>query len=225
MSASEAWYLVRTKSNRETYVRERLSHFAPQVFLPMLKVFGAPRVNSKAVPLFPQYIFVRFDLASHYFDVRYLPGVSGFVTSGSELLEVPDRIVDSVRARCTDEVVQMRPTPLQNGDRVHVVEGPFRNFEAVFEGYLSGAKRVAILIDAIEGCGIRIIADASTVTAAATSHRPLASEVRIFPNSTANVIECATGGHGRCVNRGCRCRCHKSKVTDLLNSGRLNCPA
>jgi transcription antitermination factor NusG len=164
MSASEAWYLVRTKSNRETYVRERLAHFAPQVFLPMLNVFGAPRVNSKPVPLFPQYIFVQFDLAAHYFDVRYLPGVSGFVASGSEPLEVPEQIIDSVRARCTNGVVQMRPKPLQSGDRLHVIDGPFRNFEAIFEGYLSGVKRVAILIDAIEGRGVRVIADASTVT-------------------------------------------------------------
>jgi transcriptional antiterminator RfaH len=164
MSASEAWYLIRTKSNRETYVRERLSHITPQVFLPMLKIFGASHVNSKAVPLFPQYIFVRFDLAAHYFDVRYLPGVNGFVASGREPLEVPEQIVDSVRSRCTDGVVQLRPKPLQGGDRVHVVEGPFRDFEAIFEGYLSGAKRVAILINAIEGRGVRLIADVSTIT-------------------------------------------------------------
>jgi len=165
MSISEAWYLVRTKSNRETYVRDRLSRITLQVFLPMLKMFAAaPTMTSKTVPLFPQYLFVGFDLATHYFNVRYLPGVNGFVASGNEPLEVPEQIVDSVRSRCTDGFVHIRPKPLQRGDRVQVVEGPFRNFQAVFEGYLSGAKRVAILIDAIEGRAVRLIADASTVT-------------------------------------------------------------
>lgn len=56
--------------------------------------------------------------------------------------------------------------------------------------------------------------------AATISHTPPASAVRTFPNNTANVIECATGGHGRCANRGCRCRCHKFKVRDLLIFGR-----
>jgi transcriptional antiterminator RfaH len=163
MSAPEAWYLVRTKSNRETYVREQLSHFAPRVFLPMLKRFGGVRGNPLVIPLFPQYIFARVHLATHYFDIRYLPGVAGFVPTGREPVEVPESIVDSVRARCTDGVVHLRPKPLQGGDRVRVVDGPFRNFEAIFEGYLSGVKRVAILLDAIEGCGVRVIADASTV--------------------------------------------------------------
>jgi transcriptional antiterminator RfaH len=163
MSTPDAWYLVRTKSNRETYVREQLSHFAPGVFLPMLKLFGATRADPPVVPLFPQYIFARFHLATHYFDIRYLPGVAGFVPTGREPLEVPEAIVDSVRARCTDGVVHLCPKPLKGGERVRIVDGPFRNFEAIFESYLSGVKRVAILIDAIEGRGVRVIADASTV--------------------------------------------------------------
>jgi hypothetical protein len=44
-----------------------------------------------------------------------------------------------------------------------MVEGPFRDFEAIFEGYLSGTKRVAILMKSIEGCGVRVVADASAV--------------------------------------------------------------
>ena len=46
---------------------------------------------------------------------------------------------------------------------MRVIDGPFRNFEAIFQGYLSGAKRVAILIDAVEGRGVRVIADASII--------------------------------------------------------------
>jgi transcription antitermination factor NusG len=80
-----------------------------------------------------------------------------------EPLEVSEEIVDSVRARCTDGVVQLNPKPFRYGEHVRMVEGPFRNFEAIFEGYLSGVKRVAILIDTIEGGGVRVVADASTI--------------------------------------------------------------
>ena len=41
---------------------------------------------------------------------------------------------------------------------------------------------------------------------------PLTSEIQMLLNSATNVIECATGGHGRCVNSACRCRCHKSRA-------------
>jgi hypothetical protein len=41
---------------------------------------------------------------------------------------------------------------------------------------------------------------------------PLVSEVQGLLNSAINVIECATGGHGRCANGACGCRCHKSRA-------------
>lgn len=166
MSAPHAWYLVRTKSHRETYVREQLSHIVPQVFLPMLKLplLRSHRTASSVVPLFPQYLFARLHLATHYFEIRYLPGVAGFVSTGREPLQVLEEIVDGVRARCTDGVVHLYPKPFRCGEHVRVVEGPFRDFEAIFEGYLSGVKRVAILINTIEGCGVRVVSDASTIT-------------------------------------------------------------
>src|SRR5579863_914311 len=41
---------------------------------------------------------------------------------------------------------------------------------------------------------------------------PLASEVQGLLNRVTNVIECATGGHGRCANSVCGCRCHKARA-------------
>ena len=161
MSVQYSWYLVRTKSNRETYVREQLSHVVPETFMPMLQ---SPLFrHSSVVPLFPQYIFARLDLATHYFEIRYMPGVSGFVSAGSEPLVVSEEIVDNVRARCTGGVVQLSPKSLRLGERVRVVKGPLRDFDAIFEGYLSGIKRVAILIRTVGGSGLRVIVDASIV--------------------------------------------------------------
>jgi hypothetical protein len=46
--------------------------------------------------------------------------------------------------------------------------------------------------------------------AAILPEEPVVSEVQTLLNGAASVIECATGGHGRCANRMCRCQCHKS---------------
>jgi hypothetical protein len=48
--------------------------------------------------------------------------------------------------------------------------------------------------------------------AAILPEEPLVSEVQALLNNAAGVIECATGGHGRCANSGCGCRCHKSRA-------------
>jgi hypothetical protein len=52
----------------------------------------------------------------------------------------------------------------------------------------------------------------STKPVALLPEEPLASEVQALLNSATNVIECATGGHGRCANSACGCRCHKSRA-------------
>jgi hypothetical protein len=43
----------------------------------------------------------------------------------------------------------------------------------------------------------------------------LASDVQALLNKTAGVFECATGGHGRCANGGCGCRCHHSRTRNV----------
>ena len=49
------------------------------------------------------------------------------------------------------------------GERVVVVDGPFRGFEAIFQRYLAGAERVAILLSAVESGGLRVVLSASAV--------------------------------------------------------------
>jgi transcriptional antiterminator RfaH len=166
MRALDPWYLIRTQSNKEGYVRDRLSHAIPEVFLPMLEL---PRSRARAslaatvVPLFPQYVFARLDLSQHYFGIRYMPGVLEFVSAGCDPLLVPDSIIDGVRSQCTDNVVRFRPKPFRNGERVRIVEGLFQDFDAVFDTYLSGMKRVAILIQAIEGRALRVVTDSAMI--------------------------------------------------------------
>jgi transcriptional antiterminator RfaH len=165
MYSADSWYLVRTKPNRERLVRERLARVVSDIFLPMLR---APfvrwrRTTPSLVPLFPQYVFARVHLPTQFFEVRYMPGVAGFVSAGGEPLVVSETIVDNVRSRCTDSILQLKPIALQHGERVRVVEGPFRDFEAIFETYLPGTKRVAILMKSIEGCDVRVVANASAV--------------------------------------------------------------
>lgn len=160
-----AWYLVRTKPGKERWVRDQLQTIVPEVFLPLLRA-KAPRWGRMAMsvgPLFPCYVFARFDLQQRYFDVKYMAGVRGIVSAGTDPLAVPSAIVTEIRRRGVDDIVEIPEKPLGTGDRVMVVEGPFRGFEAIFERYLSGAERVAILLSAIEAGGLRVLLPASAV--------------------------------------------------------------
>jgi len=158
------WYLVRTKPSRERYVSAQLTRLAPEVFLPLLSTAGRPTGPSNhTVPLFPQYVFLRCDLTAHYFQIRYAPGVASFVTAGHDPLPVPESIIESVRARCTNDVVHLNQEPFRKGEPVQILTGPFRGFDAVFERYLSAAERVAILLNAVDGYSLRVIAKAESI--------------------------------------------------------------
>jgi transcription antitermination factor NusG len=161
----EDWYLVRTKPGKERWVRDQLSGIIEEAFLPLLKA-RAPRWGRLAVsiaPLFPCYLFAKFDLAARYFDVRYLPGVHGLVSAGTDPLVVPVQIIQEIRSRGTDGVIEIVEKPFDNGERVRVVGGPFKGFEAVFERYLSSAERVAILLNTVQAAGVRVVLPASAV--------------------------------------------------------------
>jgi transcriptional antiterminator RfaH len=159
------WYLVRTKPGKERWVSDQLSAILPEVFLPMLEA-RAPRWGRLAwsiMPLFPCYVFAQFDLQARYFDVKYMLGVQGIVSAGCDPLAVPVTVVEEIKNRGVNGVVKIEPGNFDNGERVRVVDGVFRGFEAIFERYLSGAERVAILLSAVEANGLRIVLPSSAL--------------------------------------------------------------
>jgi transcriptional antiterminator RfaH len=161
------WYLVRTKTGKERWVCDQLSARGPrdEVFLPLLKS-RAPRwgrMTTSLGPLFPGYVFAKFDLQLEYFDIRYMSGVRGIVSAGTDPLAVPSAIVNEIRRRGVNDVIEIPDKPFGKGERVLVVGGPFRGFEAIFQGYLSGPERVAILLSAVESGGLRVVLSASAL--------------------------------------------------------------
>jgi transcriptional antiterminator RfaH len=163
--APHEWYLIRTKPGKERWVRDQLSTRVSAVFLPMLKgrMPRWGRLAMSVAPLFPCYLFARMDLQTSYFEVKYLAGVTGLVSAGSDPIVVPEAIIDEIRSRGVDDIVEIREVPFDSGQSVRVVDGPFRGFEAIFERYLSGAERVAILLNTLENTGPRIVLPATAL--------------------------------------------------------------
>lgn len=157
---------MRTKPRNERWVYDQLAPTLPEVFLPRLRTSSRRRgrTTSSIVPLFSCYLFARFDLGTSYFDVRYTPGVHGLVSAGLEPLAVPAEIIDEIRSRGVNGVVEIQARRFSTGERVQVVDGPFHGFEAIFERYISGPARVAILLETVEAKGIRVVLPADSLS-------------------------------------------------------------
>jgi transcriptional antiterminator RfaH len=139
-----------------------LAGLVEDVLLPFLKMKRNYRgkVIERLVPLFPCYLFVFFDLKSAQHSIRRTFGVIDLISAGNELLEVDRSIVAAIRQR---GVVEM-PLTLCRGQHVQVIEGPMRGLVAVFERFLPGSERVALLLNAMGITSVRVTLPSSQVT-------------------------------------------------------------
>ena len=161
---SKQWYLLRTKAGEERRAQAQLSRLVADVLSPLMKVrvrrWG--RMVDSVGPLFPCYLFARFDLEREYGQVRYPRGIRDIPRFGAQPAVVPEWIVGELRQRCTGGPLELPKRMLVTHERVMVIDGPFREFEGIFERYLSGQERVAILFSMM-GAGARAVLPARMV--------------------------------------------------------------
>src|SRR3990172_3100445 len=143
------WYLIYTKPKNEDSVCCKFANCGFDVFNPKMKErkYIRRKIQQVISPLFPCYIFVKFDLLKDYRLVKYTRGVKRVVGTGDSPIRVPLEVVDSIRVRMEEGVV--------------IKEGPFQGFEAIFEKEMKGAERVSILLKAIDA---RVIVNGAAIS-------------------------------------------------------------
>lgn len=145
------WYLIYTKPKAEDLLTKKFTACGFEVFNPKLKERRHIRKKVQDVisTLFPCYIFVRFDVDESYKLVKYTRGVKNVVGADGVPMTVPVGIIESIRKRMENNVVPVAPACFEPGDNVIIKGGPFKDFEAIFEGDLKGIDRVSVLLTAI----------------------------------------------------------------------------
>jgi len=146
-----SWYAVNTKTHCEAMACVSLERHGVEVFLPMLRERKAQRgkCGPTTSPLFPRYLFAKFDVSSQLRAVRYARGVTNIVTFGSGPSMVDESIIHSIRSRLTEGVIELSEDRFSPGQVVRIQEGPFCGVEAVFERKLDGTSRAVLLLKAI----------------------------------------------------------------------------
>jgi transcription antitermination factor NusG len=83
--------------------------------------------------------------------VHYAPGMRGVVMFGGEPACVDARVIARLQTRLADvEVVDALGEALNPGDHVVITQGPFAEFDAVFDKRLSADGRVRVLIEFLQ---------------------------------------------------------------------------
>ena len=101
-------------------------------------------------PMFPGYIFARFDPIDDFHLVKYTRGVKTIVHFGEKIVPIHEDLIDFIRSRLENGIATIQKKPISKGERIVVKDGPFKGLTGIFEREMDGKERVAILLDAVQ---------------------------------------------------------------------------
>ena len=146
---SKEWFILKYKPNSQNLATRNLNRQGFKTFLPLHDTTSRKlsRFINTSKPLFPGYMFIRFDRAeSEWHKINNTYGVSRLITFNSILKSIPTTFVDNLMMRYDLSGKLLPIKKLKKGDQVTVVKGPFANFIATVEKY-EADQRIWILMD------------------------------------------------------------------------------
>lgn len=159
-SGRVAWYCVHTRPHSERFVAEQLGgSLGLEVYLPTIRLHKTVRRVRREVtePLFPRYLFCRFDLAAQYRAVRYARDVIDLVSFGPQPASVDDQLIAQIKTWSAEARVD-NATSFAPGDHVQIAFGPMQGLHAIILDAHNERERVAVLLSLL-GCEARMTID------------------------------------------------------------------
>ncbi len=152
------WYVIQTKplaeertcANFKAMHDTRFSAAGVETFSPRIKCMARGRAGgdvTRSKPLFPSYIFVKWDLkdADKQHLVKYTRGVNRILGDGERPVPISDAVIDVIRGRVNgDGIIEQELFGV--GDRVKVRRGILKDLEGILERPVSDSGRVDVLL-------------------------------------------------------------------------------
>jgi transcriptional antiterminator RfaH len=147
------WYVLHTKPKQEERANSNLIAWGVETLHPKLKTRRHNEFTGRSTyitqPLFPRYIFAKFNARKQLSKILFTRGVHNVVCFGDSPASVSKEIIDLIRARIDQNGFVKASHDLKPGDRVVISAGPLRNLTGVFEREIKGSERSMILLVAI----------------------------------------------------------------------------
>jgi len=145
------WFCVQTHARAEEKARFNLERQGFEVYFPryLKRRSHARRIEEVRAPVFPRYLFVRFDAATApWRKILSTFGVSTLVCFGERPAPVPTWIIDELKAqeRETGLIPLAQRTVFEKGQRVSIAYGAMAGQIAAFD-HVSDNERVCVLLD------------------------------------------------------------------------------
>lgn len=153
LGRSALWYAIHTHPREEDRATNNLTAWNVETFNPKIRdrrlnpFTGAATYERK--PLFPRYIFARFDASALLSKIVFTRGVARVVGFGHGPVHVEDEIINFIRDQVGEDGLIHVGEELKRGDLVTVKDGLLGELSGIFEREIKGTDRVKILLNAI----------------------------------------------------------------------------
>lgn len=144
LSADSPWFAIRVRSNFEHSVAGSVRNRGYEEYLPLYRIQRgrSGRMRDAELPLFPGYVFSRFDLNRRH-HILTVPGVVHIVGAGRTPLPVDYTELAAIRAILASRLPALPWPFLQVGDRIIIDRGPLRGVEGILVAIKGGARLIA----------------------------------------------------------------------------------
>ena len=147
------WYVVQTKPREEERADNNLKAWKVETLAPKIKTRRVNEFTNHCTfiskPLFPGYIFARFDASTSLHDVNATRGIQRVVRFGDVIVPVDDQVIDMIRLTMTaDGLVQVGTEELA-GRTFTIRDGPMSGLVGVLEREMKDNERVMLLLNCV----------------------------------------------------------------------------
>ncbi|ACD82086.1 transcriptional activator RfaH [Candidatus Methylacidiphilum infernorum] len=148
-SEQSFWYCLSIQPKKEKLAVENLKKENIEVFFPQ---FQYQKIRSRKTslvlePLFPGYLFAKFNLYSKLTFVRSTKGVRKVVHFGSSYPVIPDSFIEELRIQFGEEGIKTIRERIDVGSTINIAEGPFQGYSCIVLGFIPAKERVRVLLE------------------------------------------------------------------------------
>ncbi len=148
------WFCVKSRPRQESVAARNLATLeGVEVLMPRVRRLRKGHDGPKHVvePLFPGYLFARYEPADSHGPVRSTRGVLHVVSKAGAAVKVQDAVIAELTALGPDATLTLEDPAPGVGQRVRVIRGAFEGVEGEVLRLAPPQRRVAVLMNLLGG--------------------------------------------------------------------------
>lgn len=148
-SPENFWFCLKSKPRQEAVAVRNLKAVGDiDIFFPRIRRTRRGHEKNKEViePLFPGYVFVKFNPEDSQGTVKSTRGVLHLVSKNGKAVDVDHKVIDELKALGPDGILSMLDEELKVGAKIKVIRGIFAGSEGEVLKLATPQKRIAVLL-------------------------------------------------------------------------------